>query len=205
MLISATWTICPGYGLLANAFGLALQILQRASVDCAQLVRNFLSFWQQWCLRPQFFRPLEMPRWSPEVALAADACAKGDAIGIGGWVRFGSQSPLWFSERFRVQDFLALSLPMDPSANLDIVSYETLAQIALVVVFIARHALVAGCASPSHLGRITVALNPFAASSSRRLCLWPFLRNVWLHLLGSLQCILMLRISLVSTIHLQTC
>ena len=67
--------------------------------------------------------------------MAADACAHGDAVGIGGWVRFGSQSPLWFSERFRVQDFLDLGLPMDSSANLDIVSYETLAQIALVLVF----------------------------------------------------------------------
>ena len=95
----------------------------------------FLSFWQQWCLRPQFYRPLEMPRWSPEVELAADACAHADAVGIGGWVRFGSQCPLWFSELFRVQDFLDLGLPMDPSANLDIVSYETLAQIALVLVF----------------------------------------------------------------------
>ena len=95
----------------------------------------FLSFWQQWCLRPQFYRPLEMPRWSPEVELAADACAHADAVGIGGWVRFGSQSPLWFSEHFRVQDFLDLGLPMDSSANLDIVSYETLAQIALVLVF----------------------------------------------------------------------
>ena len=95
----------------------------------------FLSFWQQWCLRPQFYRPLAMPRWSPEMELAADACAHGDAVGIGGWVRFGSQSPLWFSERFRVQDFLDLGLPMDSSANLDIVSYETLAQIALMLVF----------------------------------------------------------------------
>ena len=41
----------------------------------------------------------------------------------------------WFSELFRVQDFLDLGLPMDSSANLDIVSYETLAQIALVLVF----------------------------------------------------------------------
>ena len=62
--------------------------------------------------------------------LAADACAQGDATGIGGWVRFGSQAPLWFAERFRAQGFLGLA-----SANLDTVSYETLAQIALVIVF----------------------------------------------------------------------
>ena len=166
--------------------------------------KNFLSFWQQWCLRPQFFRPLEMPRWSPEVALAADACAKGDAIGIGGWVRFGSQSPLGFQNVSGSRIFLIwacqwilrlilTSSPTKPLRRLHLLSC------------LARHALGAGCASPSRLGRIAVALNPFAASSSRRLCLWPFLLNVWLHLLGSLRCILMLRISLVSTTHLQTC
>ena len=86
--------------------------------------------------RPQFYRLLEIPRWSPEIELAANACAHSDAVGIGGWVRFGSQSTFfWFSERFRVQDFLDLGLPMDFSANLDIVSHETLAQIALVLVF----------------------------------------------------------------------
>ena len=164
----------------------------------------FLSFWQQWCLRPQFYRPLEMPRWSPEVELAADACAHGDAVGIGGWVRFGSQSPLWFSERFRVQDFLDLGLPMDSSANLDIVSYETLAQIALVLVF----------SSACVGGRMRITIPSWTDNSgteavcsklSRRSCLWHFLRNVWLHLHGNPPSLLTPLTLLVSTTSWQTC
>ena len=128
----------------------------------------FLSFWQQWCLRPQFYRPLEMPRWSPEVELAADACAHADAVGIGGWVRFGSQCPLWFSELFRVQDFLDLGLPMDSSANLDIVSYETLAQIALVLVIFFSLCWWSYAHQHSVVDGITVVLRPSAINFSRR-------------------------------------
>ena len=55
------------------------------------------------------------------------------ALGVGSDsvlnVLFGS--PSFFGSRI----FLDLGLPMDSSANLDIVSYETLAQIALVLVF----------------------------------------------------------------------
>ena len=205
MLISAIWMICPGYGLLANAFGLALQILQRASVDCAQLVRISCPFGNSGaCVRNSSGRlrclgGLQKLRWQPMLAL------KGMPLGLGVGFRFGSQSPLWFSERFRVQDFLALGLPMDPSANLDIVSYETLAQIALVVVF----------SSACVGGRMRVTIPSWTDNSgTESICSklfhdgyasGPFLRNVWLHLLGSLRCILMLRISLVSTIHLQTC
>ena len=42
---------------------------------------------------------------------------------------------VWFPESFRVSDFTSLGLPMKAEANLDIVSYETLAQIGLMLCF----------------------------------------------------------------------
>ena len=129
------WLTCQRCAYRASGCGRGFRILPLASVGCVQRVRFSCLFGNSGACGLSSTDPLEMPRWSPEMELAADACAHGDAVGVGGWVRFGSQSPLWFSERFRVQDFLDLGLPMDSSANLDIVSYETLAQIALVLVF----------------------------------------------------------------------
>ena len=64
--------------------------------------RAFLLFWKDWCLRPQVYRPLAPARYWPNVSLAADACAHGSHIGIGGWVQFPGQPPIWFSESFAV-------------------------------------------------------------------------------------------------------
>ena len=97
--------------------------------------QRFLLFWKAWCLKPQVFRPLSLPPFTPEVSLAADACASGCHIGIGGWVLIPGQHRVWFAESFQVSDFQALGIPVGAEANLDIVSYETLAQIALVVTF----------------------------------------------------------------------
>ena len=97
--------------------------------------RQFLLFWKAWCLRPQTFRPLSLPPFQPDVTLAADACACGTHVGIGGWLAFHGQPRVWFSESFEVSDFQRLGIPVSDDANLDIVSYETLAQIALVVAF----------------------------------------------------------------------
>ena len=56
-------------------------------------------------------------------------------IGIGGWVAFEGQPRIWFAESFQVSDFTSLALPMKAGANLDIVSYETLAQSGLMLCF----------------------------------------------------------------------
>ena len=96
---------------------------------------QFLQFWQTWCLGPQVFRPLACSPFDTSVSLAADACASCDHIGIGGWVAFAGQPRIWFSEAFCVSDFTELGLPMKAEANLDIVSYETLSQIALMLCF----------------------------------------------------------------------
>ena len=99
------------------------------------LSRQFLVGWKCFCLRPPVMRSLQPPSFVPEVSMAADACASGSSTGIGGWVKFPGQESLWFSERFTVQDFLSREVPVDTDANHDIVSYETLAQVALVVAF----------------------------------------------------------------------
>ena len=97
--------------------------------------RQFLLFWKAWCLRPQTFRPLSLPPFQPDVTLAADARTQGTVVGIGGWLAFHGQQRVWFSESFQVSEFQSLGIPVSDDANLDIVSYETLAQIALVVAF----------------------------------------------------------------------
>ncbi|CAE6939602.1 unnamed protein product [Symbiodinium sp. CCMP2592] len=98
--------------------------------------RQFIMFWVHFCMRPQMPRCLSLPPLDFQYSLAADACAKGNDIGIGGWVELPNQPIVWFSEWFTVQDFRALGLPMKDDANLDITAYETLAQLALLIAFI---------------------------------------------------------------------
>ena len=72
-------------------------------------------------------RPLRVPP-SCTATLAADAFGQGDECGVGGWLQLQSGRLVWFSHRYSVSDFTNLGLPMKPDANLDISSYETLAQ-----------------------------------------------------------------------------
>ncbi|CAE7277481.1 unnamed protein product [Symbiodinium sp. CCMP2592] len=97
--------------------------------------RTFVEFWMQWCIRPQMPRALSFPPLDFSYVLAADACAKKDDIGIGGWVQLPNQPAVWFVEKFKVAQFRALGLPVQDDANLDITSYETLAQLALLICF----------------------------------------------------------------------
>ena len=99
--------------------------------------KNFLSYWKGWRLRPQIHRPLGAPSFSVDVELAADACAHGSRVGLGGWIAFPSQPVIWFAETFTTQDFQKRDVPVKDSANLDVVCYETLAQVALLACFAA--------------------------------------------------------------------
>ena len=100
--------------------------------------KQFLEFWLQWCTRPKLWYPLVCPRLDTSVQAAADACAAGSDIGIGGWVRFPGQPPVWFAERFSTQDFVNMGVPVREAAQSDIVSYEALAQVVLVVCYSAH-------------------------------------------------------------------
>ena len=82
--------------------------------------------------------PLRIPS-SSAVSSAADAFGKGNDWGVGGWLHLPSGQLLWFAHRYTVGDFTALGLPMQADANLDISSYETLAQCFVLFAFWKSH------------------------------------------------------------------
>ena len=92
----------------------------------------------------EFFLYLSSREWRPRplrppppanVESAADAFGKGNDCGVGGWIRFLDGKTSWFSHRYTVSDFTSLGLPMQANANLDISSYETLAQCFILLCF----------------------------------------------------------------------
>ena len=92
----------------------------------------------------EFFLYLSSGEWRPrplrpaplaQVASAADAFGKGNDCGVGGWLRMQDGTTSWFSHRYTVSDFTSLGLPMQANANLDISSYETLAQCFILICF----------------------------------------------------------------------
>ena len=92
----------------------------------------------------RFFKHLSSVEWRPRplrppalvaVETAADAFGKGNNCGIGGWLRFPSGRMIWFSQLFEVHHFTALGIPVQSNANLDISSYETLAQCFVLLAF----------------------------------------------------------------------
>ncbi|CAE7036567.1 unnamed protein product [Symbiodinium sp. CCMP2592] len=100
--------------------------------------RETLSFFAHLSSRDWRPRPLRPPPMS-SVESAADAFGKGNDCGVGGWLLLPCGRLLWFSHRYTVQDFLELGLPMQPDANLDISSYETLAQCYVLLAFWKAH------------------------------------------------------------------
>ncbi|CAE7036464.1 unnamed protein product [Symbiodinium sp. CCMP2592] len=100
--------------------------------------RETLSFFAHLSSREWRPRPLRPPPTS-SVESAADAFGKGNNCGVGGWLLLPCGRLLWFSHRYTVQDFLELGLPMQPDANLDISSYETLAQCYVLLAFWKAH------------------------------------------------------------------
>ncbi|OLP95780.1 hypothetical protein AK812_SmicGene22018 [Symbiodinium microadriaticum] len=97
------------------------------SIDVLRFFKHHSSV--EW--RP---RPLRPPALVA-VETAADAFGKGNQCGIGGWLRFPSGRTIWFSQLFEVQQFTALGIPVQSDANLDISSYETLAQCFVLLAF----------------------------------------------------------------------
>ncbi|CAE7366495.1 unnamed protein product, partial [Symbiodinium sp. CCMP2456] len=92
----------------------------------------------------RFFQHLSSVEWRPRplrppalVAMetAADAFGKGNQCGVGGWLKFPSGRMVWFSQLFDVQQFTASGIPVQNDANLDISSYETLAQCFVLLAF----------------------------------------------------------------------
>ncbi|CAE7245645.1 unnamed protein product [Symbiodinium sp. CCMP2592] len=117
--------------------------------------RTFLSFWKEWCQRPQPYTALSVPL-RLQVEAFADARADGDLIGIGGFIAFPSQKCIWFSQAWQLSDLSVLGLELRRPAHKDIACYETLAQIALVHVY--------RSVFPS--GRVAVRLPSFSDNAS---------------------------------------
>ena len=99
--------------------------------------KSFLLFWEKWCMQSPATQLLHMPVWISNVEMAADACAQGSRIGIGGYIRLPNCPPAWFSERYTLDDLVCLNLPLNENAQRDIGCYELLAQIALVLLLAA--------------------------------------------------------------------
>ena len=76
---------------------------------------------------------------------AADAMAKGENFGIGGWLITSSQCA-WFSEQYGVSEAHALRPQLQDSAQRYIACFDTLAQLAL--------AMMAHRACPQSSGRL---------------------------------------------------
>ena len=95
--------------------------------------KSFLLFWEKWCMQAPASQLLHMPVRISNVEMAADACAQGSRIGIGGYVRLPNCPPAWFSEKYTLADLAGLALPLHENAQRDIGCYELLAQIALVL------------------------------------------------------------------------
>ncbi|CAE7409167.1 unnamed protein product [Symbiodinium sp. CCMP2592] len=100
--------------------------------------RETLAFFAHLSSREWRPRPLRPPPTSA-VESAADAFGKGNDCGVGGWLLLPCGRLLWFAHRYAVKDFLDLGLPMQPDANLDISSYETLAQCFVLLAFWKAH------------------------------------------------------------------
>ena len=77
------------------------------------------------------------PYWNGSAA--ADACAAGDYCQLGGFIQHESGHCLWFSEKFTHQDFSRLPFQLEADMQKSIASFETLAQIGLVILVAAFH------------------------------------------------------------------
>ena len=101
------------------------RVLSKASQRILGLFQSWLEY-----LPPS--KPMwPKPTWSGNAA--ADACAHDSEARSGGFINLPHGRWLWFSEKFQPKDFKDYDVDMNPLAQRDIVCYETLAQIAIVV------------------------------------------------------------------------
>ena len=99
--------------------------------------KQFLAFWESWCMQTPATQLLHMPERSLDIEMAADACAQGSRIGVGGYIKLPNQPLSWFSERLTLEELASLDITLNTNAQRDIGCYELLAQIALVLLLAA--------------------------------------------------------------------
>ena len=125
--------------------------------------QRILQLFKQWLANSSPYVLLR-PKKVWQGLAAADAFAAGDKCGIGGFIRSPNGDTHWFSERYTLQDFIALNVELDKDLQKSITSMETLAQIAIMWISCRIH--------PGH--RIPITLPSFsdntgAESGSNRL------------------------------------
>ena len=125
--------------------------------------QRILQLFRQWLANSSPFVLLR-PKKVWQGLAAADAFAAGEKCGIGGFIRSPNGDTHWFSERYTLQDFIALKIELDKDLQKSITSMETLAQMAIMWISCRIH--------PGH--RIPITLPSFsdntgAESGSNRL------------------------------------
>ena len=93
---------------------------------------RILNMFRQWIEFLPPLRPMQRKRYWTGTA-AADACASGGSCQIGGFIRDAQGVTHWFSEKFEHKDFPLDQVPLEADMQKHIACFETLAQIALLL------------------------------------------------------------------------
>ena len=103
---------------------------RKLSEDSLRVIQMYLD----WISTTSVVKSL-FPRQLWQGECAADACAYSNICQIGGFVRFPTGTTVWFSCRFEHSDFQALNIPVTSEMQKFIACFETLAQMAVLLIF----------------------------------------------------------------------
>ena len=103
---------------------------RKLSEDSLRVIQMYLD----WISTTSVVKSL-FPRKLWQGECAADACAYSNICQIGGFVRFPTGTTVWFSCRFEHSDFQALNIPVTSEMQKFIACFETLAQMAVLLIF----------------------------------------------------------------------
>ena len=95
---------------------------------------RFIQMYLDWITSTTVVKSV-FPRQLWQGHCAADACAYSNICQIGGLVRFPTGATVWFSSRFDHLDFTALNIPVTSEMQKFIACFETLAQMAVLLIF----------------------------------------------------------------------
>ena len=103
---------------------------RKLSPDSLRVIQMYL----EWITSTTIVKSL-FPRQLWQGSCAADACAYSNICQIGGFVRFPNGATIWFSSRFDHNDFINLQIPVTSEMQKFIACFETLAQMAILLIF----------------------------------------------------------------------
>ena len=111
-----------------------LRDFQSSKRKLSQDTQRVINMYLDWISSTSVVKSL-FPRQLWQGECAADACAHGNICQIGGFVRFPNHTTVWFSCRFEYSDFAALNIPVTSEMQKFIACFETLAQMAIMLIF----------------------------------------------------------------------